>query len=187
MAGELANYATSSSVTSATSSALSSYDNSSQVDSKIITALLDFYTRTEVDQQITNAPGERGSLELLHASRDAELRGQRAARVLPSDRAGFAVDDSDPHPVLDVGANPNGDRRRHRRRGLPHPSAGRRPVLRGQRQRELRVPGAHQRHASPNQGPSAPGAPGGQHHPHGNHARAHLRRLFESGVPTGGT
>ena len=27
------------------------------------------------------------------------------------------------------------------------------------------------------QGPSAPGAPGGQHHPHGNHARAHLRRL----------
>ena len=55
--GELANYATSSSVTSAISSALSSYDNSSQVDSKIITALLDFYTRAEVDQQITNALG----------------------------------------------------------------------------------------------------------------------------------
>ena len=124
--------------------------------------------------------GERGSEQLLHASRDAELRGQRAARVLPPHRAGFAAD-SHPHPVLDVGANPNGDRRRHRRRGLPHPSAGGRPVLRGQRQRELRVPGAHQRHASPNQGPPAPGAPGGQHHPHGNHARAHLRRLFEGG------
>ena len=52
---------------------------------------------------------------------------------------------------------------------------------RGQRQRELRVPGAHQRHSPHDQGPPAPGAPGGQHHPHGNHARAHLRRLFESG------
>ena len=57
VAGELANYATSSSVTSAISSALSSYDNSSQVDSKIVTALLDFYTQTEVDQQIANALG----------------------------------------------------------------------------------------------------------------------------------
>ena len=57
MAGELANYATSSSVTSAISSALSSYDNSSQVDSKIITALLDFYTRAEVDQEIADALG----------------------------------------------------------------------------------------------------------------------------------
>ena len=28
----------------------------------------------------------------------------------------------------------------------------------------------------------APGAPGGQHHPHGNHARAHLRRLHQGGV-----
>ena len=57
MAGELSNYATSSSVTSAISSALSSYDNSSQVDSKIITALLDFYTRAEVDQEIADALG----------------------------------------------------------------------------------------------------------------------------------
>ena len=57
MAGELANYATSSSVTSAISSALSSYDDSSQVDSKIITALLDFYTRAEVDQEIADALG----------------------------------------------------------------------------------------------------------------------------------
>ena len=57
MADELANYATSSSVTSAISSALSSYDNSSQVDSKIITALLDFYTRAEVDQEIADALG----------------------------------------------------------------------------------------------------------------------------------
>ena len=57
VAGELSNYATSSSVTSAISSALSSYDNSSQVDSKIITALLDFYTRAEVDQEIADALG----------------------------------------------------------------------------------------------------------------------------------
>ena len=30
--------------------------------------------------------GERGSIELLHPGRDAELRGQRAASVLPSER-----------------------------------------------------------------------------------------------------
>ena len=59
----------------------------------------------------------------LHAGRDAELRGQRASRVLPSDRTGLPAH-GHVHPVLDVGANPNGDRRRHRRRGLPHPSAG---------------------------------------------------------------
>ena len=34
-------------------------------------------------------PGERGSLELLHAGPDAELRGQRAAWVLSPHRAGF--------------------------------------------------------------------------------------------------
>ena len=129
VAGELANYATSSSVTSAISSALSSYDNSSQVDSKIITALLDFYTRTEVDQQIANGLGERGSEQLLHAGRDAELRGERAARVLPSDRAGFPAH-GHVHPVLDQLANPNRDRRRHRRRRLPDPSAGRHALLR---------------------------------------------------------
>ena len=83
-------------------------------------------------------PRERGSLELLYAGRDAELRGQRAASVLPPDRAGFPAH-GHVHPVLDVGANPNGDRRCHRRRGLPHPSAGRRAVLPGQRQRELRT------------------------------------------------
>ena len=119
-------------------------------------------------------PRERGSEQLLHLGPD------RFA-VLPPHRAGFAAD-SDPHPVLDVGANPNGDRRRHRRRGLPDPSAGGHALLRGQRQRELRVPGAHQRHSPHDQGPPAPGAPGGLHHPHGNHARAHLRRLFQVGV-----
>ena len=182
VAGELANYATSSSVTSAISSALSSYDDSSQVDSKIITALLDFYTRAEV------GPGHRrrhvglgGSVELLHPGRNSELRGQRASRVLPSDRTGQPAH-GHVHPVLDQLANSNGDRRRHRRRGLPDPSAGRPEVLRGQRQRELRVPGAHQRHSPHDQGAPAPGAPGGLHHPHGHHARAHLRRLHQGGI-----
>ena len=55
VAGELANYQTSSQVSSAISSALSSYDDSSQVDNKIITALLDFYTRAETDQAIADA------------------------------------------------------------------------------------------------------------------------------------
>ena len=133
------------------------------------------------DRQCT---GKRGSLELLHAGRDAELRGQRAARVLPSDRAGLPAHGHvhPVHPILDQLANPNGDRRCHRRRGVPDPSAGRPEVLRGQRQRELRVPGAHQRDASHDQGPPAPGAPGGLHHPHGNHARAHLRRLHQGGI-----
>ena len=124
VAGELANYATSSSVTSAISSALSSYDDSSQVDSKIITALLDFYTRTRSRSRDCQCAGERGSVELLHPGRDAELRGRRAGGVLPSDRAGFPAHGHLP-AVLDQLANPNRDRRRHRRRGLPHPSAGR--------------------------------------------------------------
>ena len=51
----MANYQTSSQVSSAISSALSSYDDSSQVDNKIITALLDFYTRAETDQEIADA------------------------------------------------------------------------------------------------------------------------------------
>ena len=148
VAGELSNYATSSSVTSAISSALSSYDNSSQVDSKIITALLDFYTRAEVDQAIADATSGSVGLSKLHAGRDAELRGQRDRTRLPAH--------SHVHPVLDQLANPDRNRRRHRRRGLPDPSAGRHALLRGQRQRQLRVPGAHQRHASPNQGPPAP-------------------------------
>ena len=111
-------------MTSAISSALSSYDDSSQVDSKIITALLDFYTRTRSRSRDCQCAGERGSVELLHPGRDAELRDRRAAGVLPSDRAGFPAHGHLP-AVLDQLANPNRDRRRHRRRGLPHPSAGR--------------------------------------------------------------
>ena len=181
VAGELSNYATNSSVSSSISSALSSYDDSSQVDSKIITALLDFYTRAEVDQEIADALRERGSEQLLHTGRNAELRGQRAAGVLPSVRTRFPAH-GHVRPVLDIGAHPNRDRRRHRRRGLPDPSAGRHALLRGQRQRELRVPGARQRPPPHDQGAPAPGAPGGLHHPHGHHARAHLRRLYEGGV-----
>ena len=77
--GELANYATTSSVTSAISSALSSYDNSSQVDSKIITALLDFYTQTEVDQQITNA---LGNVDLSSYFTQAETQSYVASELL---------------------------------------------------------------------------------------------------------
>ena len=76
--GELSN-ATSSSVTSAISSALSSYDNSSQVDSKIITALLDFYTRAEVDQQITNA---LGNVDLSNYYTQAETQSYVANELL---------------------------------------------------------------------------------------------------------
>ena len=177
VAGELSNYATNSSVTSSISSALSSYDNSSQVDSKIITALLDFYTQAEVDQAIADATSS--SVDLSNYYTQGETQTYVANE--PPDRAGFPAH-GHVHPVLDQLADPDRDRRRHRRRGLPHPSAGRRPVLCGQCQRQLRVPGAHQRHASPNQGPPAPGAPGGQHHPHGHHARAHLRRLHQGGV-----
>ena len=127
MAGELANYATSSSVSSTISSALSSFDNSSQVDSKIITALLDFYTRAEVDQQITNA---LGNVDLSNYYTQAETQSYVANELLgflSPHRAGFAAD-SDPHPVLDVGANPNGDRRRRRR--PPGPGHRRHPLLR---------------------------------------------------------
>ena len=181
VAGELANYATSSSVTSAISSALSSYDNSSQVDSKIITALLDFYTQTEVDQQITNA---LGNVDLSNYFTQAETQSYVASELLAfyprseldsqltatftqywtSSRTQTEIDDAI------AGA------------GFLTQCAGRRPVLCGQRQRELRVPGAHQCDPSPNQGPPAPGAPGGQHHPHGHHARAHLRRLQQGGI-----
>ena len=45
-------------------------------------------------------PGQRGSLELLHAGRDAELRGQRAARVLSPHRAGLPAH-GHAHPILD--------------------------------------------------------------------------------------
>ena len=79
VAGELANYATSSSVTSAISAALSSYDDSSQVDSKIITALLDFYTRTEVDQEIANA---LGSVDLSNYYTQAETQSYVAGELL---------------------------------------------------------------------------------------------------------
>ena len=122
VAGELSNYATSSSVTSAISSALSSYDNSSQVDSKIITALLDFYTRTEVDQQIANA---LGNVDLSNYYTQAETQSYVASELL-------AYYPRHVHPILDQLANPNGDRRCHRRRGVPDPSAGRPEVLRGQ-------------------------------------------------------
>ena len=152
-------------MTSAISSALSSYDNSSQVDSKIITALLDFYTRAEVDQQITNA---LGNVDLSNYYTQAETQSYVANELLAfyprteldsqltatftqywtSSRTQTEIDD------------------RHRRRGLPDPSAGRPEVLRGQRQRELPVPGAHQRDAFHDQGAPAPGAPGGLHHPH---------------------
>ena len=180
VAGELANYATSSSVTSAISSALSSYDNSSQVDSKIITALLDFYTQTEVDQQITNA---LGNVDLSNYFTQAETQSYVASELL----AFYPRTELDSQLTATFtqywtsSSDPDGDRRRHRRRGLPHPSAGRRALLPGQRQRELRVPGAHQRHAAPNEGPPAPGAPGGQHHPLGHHARADVRCLYQIG------
>ena len=79
VAGELANYATSSSVTSAISAALSSYDDSSHVDSKIITALLDFYTRTEVDQEIANA---LGNVDLSNYYTQAETQSYVAGELL---------------------------------------------------------------------------------------------------------
>ena len=60
-------------------------------------------------------------------------------------------------------------------------SPKRRPTRGGQRQRKLRVPGAHQRDAPNDQGAPASGAPGGQRHPLGHHARAHLRRLHQNG------
>ena len=181
VAGELANYATSSSVTSAISSALSSYDDSSQVDSKIVTALLDFYTRTEVDQQITNA---LGNVDLSNYYTQAETQSYVASELLgfyprteldsqltatftqywTSSRTQTEIDDA----IAGAGF-------------LTQALADQR-YLSGQRQRELRVPGAHQRHSPHDQGAPAPGAPGGLHHPHGHHARAHLRRLYEGGI-----
>ena len=80
MAGELANYATSSSVTSAISSVLTSYDDSSQVDSKIITALLDFYTRAEVDQAIADATS--GAVDLSNYYTQAETQSYVANELL---------------------------------------------------------------------------------------------------------
>ena len=85
VAGELTNYATSSSVSSSISSALKSYDDSSQVDSGLLHA-----GRSESGD--CKCAGQRGSEQLLHAGRSAELRGQRAAGVLPSDRTRFPAD-----------------------------------------------------------------------------------------------
>ena len=124
VAGELSNYQTSSQVSSAISSALSSYDNSSQVDSKIITALLDFYTRAETDQAIADAV-TASDLSAYYTS--ANLRGQRAPGLLPAHGAGLPAH-SHADPVLDQRAHPNGDRRRHRQRGLPGPDCGGRPL-----------------------------------------------------------
>ena len=139
MAGELANYATSSSVTSAISSALSNYDDSSQVDSKIITALLDFYTRSEVDQQISSA---LGNVHLSNYYTQTETQSYVASELL----AFYPRTELDSQltatflQLLDQLANPDRDRRRRRRRGLPDPSAGRHVLLRGQRQRKASSP-----------------------------------------------
>ena len=180
VAGELSNYATSSSVTSAISSALSSYDNSSQVDSKIITALLDFYTRTEVDQQIANA---LGNVDLSNYYTQAETQSYVANELLAyyprteldsqltatftqywtSSRTQTEIDDA----IAGAGV-------------LTQALADQR-YFAVSGQRKLRVPGAHQRDAPNDQSPPAPGAPGSLHHPHGHHARAHLRRLYEGG------
>ena len=86
MSGELSNYATSSSVTSAISSALSSYDNSSQVDSKIITALLDFYTRAEVDQEIADALGDVDLSSCYYTSAQTDSLFYPARSWTPSSR-----------------------------------------------------------------------------------------------------
>ena len=101
VAGELANYATSSSVTSAISSALSSQLRQ-QLPGRFqnhhgSAGLLHAGRSRSANHK---RPGKRGSLELLHAGRDAELRGQRASRVLPSDRAGFPAH-GHVHPILD--------------------------------------------------------------------------------------
>ena len=179
VAGELANYATNSSVTSAISSALSSYDNSSQVDSKIVTALLDFYTQAEVDQAIADATSS--SVDLSNYYTQAETQSYVANELLafyPRTEldsqltATFTQYWSEPRPRS---TTPSPAR-------ASSPKRWPTPVACGQRQRELRVPGAHQCDPSPNQGPPAPGAPGGLHHPHGHHARADLRRLFQGGV-----
>ena len=165
VAGELSNYATSSSVTSAISSALSSYDNSSQVDSKIITALLDFYTRAEVDQEIADALGnvdlssyytsaQTDSLFYLRTELDSLLTAT-LLQYWTSGRTQTEIDDA---------------------------IAGAGFLTQAQADTRYFAVSANASFESlDDQGPPAPGAPGGQHHPHGHHARAHLRRLYESG------
>ena len=178
VAGELANYATSSSVTSAISSALSSYDDSSQVDSKIITALLDFYTRTEVDQEIANALGkvdlsnyytqaETQSYvagELLAYYPRTELDSQLTATFLQywtSSRTQTEIDDAI------AGAGFLTQAQADTRRSAPTEASS-----------TWCAPTCD---APNDQGAPASGAPGGQHHPLGHHARAHLRRLHQGG------
>ena len=160
---------------------LSQFQNEAEVLALIAAALVPYWDQGEVSSFVAGelsgdcrCPGQRGPLGLLHLGPD------RFPLLSPCG-TGLSAHSHAP-AVLDVGADPNGDRRRHRRRGLPDPSAGGHALLRGQRQRELRVPGAHQRDASHDQGPPAPGAPGGLHHPHGHHARAHLRRLHQGGI-----
>ena len=180
MAGELANYATSSSVTSAISSALSSYDDSSQVDSKIITALLDFYTQAEVDQQITNALGNVDlsnyytqaetqsyvASELLAFYPRSELDSQLTATFLQywtSSRTQTEIDDA----IAGAGF-------------LTQAQADTRYFA-------VSANGSFESLVRTNvtppmiKGPSASGAPGSLHHPLGHHARAHLRRLYQGG------
>ena len=68
-------------------------------------------------QQPGRFQDHHGSVGFLHPD-------QKSIKVLPSDRAGFPAHGHLP-AVLDQLANPDRDRRRHRLRGLPHPSAGR--------------------------------------------------------------
>ena len=123
MAGELSNCQTGSQVSSgsAISSALSSYDDSSQVDSKIVMALLDFYNRAETDQAIADAASSSVDLSAYYTS------APNGHALLPPHGAGF-VADSNSDPVLDVGKDPNGDRRRPRGLRVPGPNRGRCPV-----------------------------------------------------------
>ena len=166
VAGELSNYATNSSVSSSISSALSSYDNSSQVDSKIITALLDFYTRAETDQEIANALSNVDLSSYYTSGAGLPAHGNA-------------------NPVLDVGAHPNGDRRRHRRRGLPGPNRGGRPLPGAPARRRQRLHSSDR--AEPvlpadHQEPAAPAAARrGQHPRQRQHPANHLRLLLEEG------
>ena len=162
-----ANYATSSSVTSAISSALSSYDDSSQVDSKIITALLDFYTRAE-------------PVRFSHCRRRAWGSSVDLSKYYTQAETQSYVANELDHGVVTLGPNwtPSSRPRSPSTGPARGPSAWRSTtpsparasstqaladqywVLRGQRQRKLRVPGAHQRDSPNDQGPPAPGAPG---------------------------
>ena len=119
--------------------------------------------------------GERGSVELLprprrRATWPACWRTTLGPSWIPSSRP----------PSCSTGPA----REPKPRSTTPSParasSPKRRPTRGGQRQRKLRVPGAHQRDAPNDQGAPASGA-GGQHHPLGHHARAHLRRLHQGG------